>query len=185
VVRSPPLAASMSAVIHLKKDRERSLLGRHPWVFSGAIHRMEGAPKEGDLVEVRGSTGRFLGRGFYGDRSICAKILSFDDREIDLAFFIERLRSAVHARSVIGLTNRRDINCYRMVHGEGDGPEEYSVIGGLLRVPAGVGLSFITYAFLVYGRGGVRTRMAHGFIAPFLVHAIANACTLLYIRILT
>jgi hypothetical protein len=82
-----------------------------------------------------------------------------------------------------GLAVGFTIGVFAMVHGFNS--EEYSVIGGLLRVPAGVGLSFITYAFLVYGRGGVRTRMAHGFIAPFLVHAIANACTLLYIRILT
>lgn len=111
----------MAAVLHLKKDRERSVLGRHPWLFSGAVQRTEGAPKEGDLVEVRSSSGKFLGRGFFGDRSISAKILAFDDRPIDAAFYKDRLKSAFAVRAAIGLTSRSDLNCYRLVHGEGDG----------------------------------------------------------------
>ncbi len=111
----------MTAVLHLKKDRERSLLGKHPWLFSGAVQKTEGAPKEGELVEVRSSSGKFLGRGFFGDRSISAKIITFEDRPIDLAFYVDRLKSSLAVRSAVGLTDRCDLNCFRLVHGEGDG----------------------------------------------------------------
>jgi 23S rRNA (cytosine1962-C5)-methyltransferase len=110
----------MTAILHVKQGRERSILGRHPWVFSGAIAQTEGAPKEGDLVELY-SGKKFLGRGFFGDRSICAKILTFEDRSIDLALFRERLASAHGARRSMGLLGRADLNCFRLVHGEGDG----------------------------------------------------------------
>lgn len=116
-----PFFISMTAILHLKKDRERAVLGRHPWVFSGAVDKTEGKPQEGDLVEVRAHGGRFLGRGFYGDRSICAKLLTFEDRAIDQELYRERIRNAVLARAAVGLIDRSDLNCFRIVHGEGDG----------------------------------------------------------------
>ena len=49
--------------ITLKRDRERSLLRRHPWVFSGAIDKVLGDPQVGDTVSVFAQDGRFLGHG--------------------------------------------------------------------------------------------------------------------------
>ena len=51
--------------VFLKPKKEESLLRFHPWVFSGAIQTIEGEPEEGDLVEVYGTNGRFLGIGHY------------------------------------------------------------------------------------------------------------------------
>ena len=111
----------MTAILHLNKDRDRSVRNGHPWIFSGAVNRCEGAPKEGDLVEVRSSIGAIIGRGFFGDRSISAKLLTFDAQPIDLNLYTQRLESALGARKAVGLLARSDLNCFRIVHGEGDG----------------------------------------------------------------
>ena len=50
----------------------------HPWVFSGAIYRMEGSPAEGDLVDVYTSERQFIARGHYQIGSITVRVLSFD-----------------------------------------------------------------------------------------------------------
>ena len=63
--------------IFLKAKKEESLLRFHPWVFSGAIQKMEGKPEEGELVEVFGADGRFLAVGHYQIGSIAVRVLSF------------------------------------------------------------------------------------------------------------
>lgn len=54
--------------IVLKAGREKSLLRRHPWIFSGAIERVVGAPEAGETVQVRSSHGRFLAHAAFRDR---------------------------------------------------------------------------------------------------------------------
>lgn len=76
----------MNATIYLHKGKEESLLRFHPWVFSGAVKRIEGDIREGDLVEVCSSKGDFLGLGHYQIGSIAVRILSFQAREIDRHF---------------------------------------------------------------------------------------------------
>ena len=61
--------------IYLKPKKEESLLRFHPWVFSGAIGRMDGQPVEGDWVRVLDHEGRFLGAGHYQVGSIAVRIL--------------------------------------------------------------------------------------------------------------
>ena len=67
----------------LRRGKEESLLRFHPWIFSGAIYRMEGTPAEGDLVDVYTSQGDFIARGHYQIGSITIRVLSFIDETID------------------------------------------------------------------------------------------------------
>ena len=94
----------------LKPKKEESLLRFHPWVFSGAIQRIDGAPEEGDLVEIYGANGDFLAIGHYQIGSIAVRILSFEQRDIDHAFWVERIRSAYQLRCTLGLANATNNN---------------------------------------------------------------------------
>ena len=106
--------------VFLKPKKEESLLRFHPWVFSGAIRTIEGEPEEGDLVEVYGTNGRFLGIGHYQIGSIAVRILSFKPVTIDTAFWEERIRIAYVLRQTLELAGVENNNTYRLVHGEGD-----------------------------------------------------------------
>ena len=59
----------MNKKIVLKKGREKSLLRRHPWIFSGAVERIEGAPVSGETVTVTAADGTFLGYAAYSHAS--------------------------------------------------------------------------------------------------------------------
>ncbi len=106
--------------VFLKPKKEESLLRFHPWVFSGAIQSFEGQPEEGDLVEVYGANNRFLGIGHFQIGSIAVRILSFQQQEIDQAFWENRIRVAYELRKTLQLTASAYNNTYRLVHGEGD-----------------------------------------------------------------
>lgn len=102
----------------LRRGKEESLKRFHPWVFSGAIERMDDV-EEGDLVSVYSHEGEHIGNGHYQIGSIAVRILAFDDSEIDAAFFEQRLLAAYKMRQALGLI-RKDNNAFRLVHGEGD-----------------------------------------------------------------
>lgn len=91
---------SKPAVLRLKPGREKSLLRRHPWVFSGALDRVQGDPADGDTVRILSAAGDFLAWGAYSQGSqIRARIWSWDaDETIDEAFFAARLAAAIAAR---------------------------------------------------------------------------------------
>jgi len=111
----------MNKVVVLKKGKEESLRRFHPWVFSGAIHHIEGQPDEGDVVRVVSSEGSFLAWGHVQIGSIAVRVLTFrEDEPIDAAFWRHRLRVAYDVRRSIGLAGSDDTNSYRLVHGEGD-----------------------------------------------------------------
>ncbi|MCI5619067.1 MAG: class I SAM-dependent rRNA methyltransferase [Rikenellaceae bacterium] len=111
--------------IYLKKGREESLHRYHPWVFSGAIAQMAGNPAEGDIVGVYASDGSFLAYGHYQIGSIAVRVLSFDDSALHPLFYEQMLERALQVRRAVGLDGNDDVsamtNCYRLVHGEGDG----------------------------------------------------------------
>lgn len=104
--------------IILKRGREESLLRFHPWVFSGAIANIVGNPAEGDLVSVYSSEGEYIASGHYQIGSIAVRVLSFSGNPEDPDFWFNSIRAALELRkSAIG----PGTNCYRLVHGEGDG----------------------------------------------------------------
>ena len=104
----------------LVSGREKSLMRRHPWIFSGAVKRIVGNPQEGDLVDVIGSDGRWLAVGHYQNDSIICKVLSFEAPDIDDGFWLARVRSAVDYRRRLGFFDMKDTNVFRLVHAEGD-----------------------------------------------------------------
>lgn len=106
--------------VFLKPKKEESLLRFHPWVFSGAIQSIDGAPAEGDLVEVYGSNNHFLAIGHYQIGSIAVRILSFKSITIDAAYWEERIHVAHALRCSLNLVNTPDNDTYRLIHGEGD-----------------------------------------------------------------
>ena len=83
---------SAKARLILKTGKIESLRRFHPWVFSGAIKRIEGEPKEGDLVELYDNHDHFLALGHYGESSIAARVISFENEEINSDFFKSKSR---------------------------------------------------------------------------------------------
>lgn len=104
----------------LKKNRERSVLLKHPWIFSGAVERFDNDLKNGDVVEIVSAEGKFLAVAHFFKSSIMARILTFEQTEINTDFFVGKIRSALKARNPIGLPNEYT-TMYRLIHGEGDG----------------------------------------------------------------
>src|SRR3989337_214397 len=112
------------AIVRLKPGREKSLLRRHPWIFSGAVASVEGIDAGGGMgetIDVVDSRGRFLARGAYSPHSqIRVRIWSWDpDQAVDEMFFRNRLVHAMRARlEFIDLSNT---NAFRLVNAESDG----------------------------------------------------------------
>lgn len=106
--------------IQLRRGKEESLKRFHPWVFSGAIQRMDDGIQEGELVRVVTNEGDFIAVGHYQQGSIAVRVLTFSDVEVDRAFWFSRLQSALQMRLAIGIADNPQNNTYRLVHGEGD-----------------------------------------------------------------
>ena len=104
--------------VRLKPGRERSLLRRHPWVYSGAIDAVSGAPGSGDTVEVRAADGRFLAWAAWSPRSqIRARVWSFDQAEVPGPELLRgRIEQALALRHALASQH----NALRLVHGEAD-----------------------------------------------------------------
>ena len=109
----------MNKIIFLKPKKEGSILRFHPWVFSGAIMRIDGKPAEGDLVQVLSADGQFLAIGHYQIGSIAVRIISFENQNIDENFWSKKIENAFLLRKNLGLISEKN-NTYRLVHGEGD-----------------------------------------------------------------
>jgi 23S rRNA (cytosine1962-C5)-methyltransferase len=109
------------ANVILKKGKEESMERFHPWVFSGAIDRIEGTLEEGDLVAVLKSDKSIIGYGHCSIGSIAVRIFSFGETIPDNDFWKRRIEKAYLLRQKMGLTDDPDTNVYRLIHGEGDG----------------------------------------------------------------
>ncbi|OFS08998.1 23S rRNA (cytosine(1962)-C(5))-methyltransferase RlmI [Hafnia sp. HMSC23F03] len=111
----------MTARLFLAKGREKSLLRRHPWVFSGAVTRVEGNATSGETIDVCDFQGKWLARAAFSPQSqIRARVWTFDQQEsVDRDFFINRLQTAQQWRTL--LAKRDDLTGYRLIAGESDG----------------------------------------------------------------
>ncbi|MBH2564001.1 23S rRNA (cytosine(1962)-C(5))-methyltransferase RlmI [Serratia sp. Nf2] len=111
----------MTVRLFLAKGREKSLLRRHPWVFSGAVQRVEGKALSGETIDILDSQGKWLARGAYSPESqIRARVWTFQqDEEINIDFFIRRLQQAQSWRDWIA--QRDGLDGYRLIAGESDG----------------------------------------------------------------
>ncbi|MBQ0023630.1 MAG: class I SAM-dependent rRNA methyltransferase [Prevotellaceae bacterium] len=105
--------------IFLKRGKDESLKRFHPWIFSGAIHHSSDEIEEGETVKVFTSENEYIATGHYQIGSIMVRVLSFDNEEIDQAFYERHLAIALDVRKSIGIVGG-DNNTYRLVHGEGD-----------------------------------------------------------------
>ncbi len=104
--------------VFLKHGRDESLRRFHPWVFSGAVAQVQGSPAEGDIVGVYSAEGQFLASGHWQVGSIAVRILSFDADPTAPGFWIDSISRALAVREAVKLSGT---NCFRLVHGEGDG----------------------------------------------------------------
>ena len=89
--------------LYLKKGKEESLKRFHPWIFSGAVSRVDENIDEGEIVRVFTSNGDFIAVGMFQIGSIAVRVLSFRDILIDAKFWEARLSSAWEMRKAIGL----------------------------------------------------------------------------------
>ncbi|WP_341661405.1 class I SAM-dependent methyltransferase [Vibrio sp.] len=110
----------MTPTIYLEKGREKSLKRRHPWVFSRGIKKIEGEPSLGETVDVFAHDGTWLAKAAYSPHSqIRARIWSFENQEIDLDFFVQRIQQALILRQDI--IERDGLTGYRLIAAESDG----------------------------------------------------------------
>lgn len=108
--------------VFLKYKKDEALRRFHPWVFSGAISHWDAEPEEGESVEVVNSQGEFLAAGHYQKGSIAVRICSFEPvAGFNTAFWYGKLKSAFAYRKSLGLAQHPLTDCFRLVHGEGDG----------------------------------------------------------------
>ena len=113
--------------VYLKRGKEESLLRFHPWIFSGAINKIEEGLEEGDIVRVMTHEKKFIAVGHFQIGSIAVRVLSFHDVKIDDKFWESRLKAAFQVRQAIGIIREESTGAglfpnttYRLVHGEGD-----------------------------------------------------------------
>ena len=105
----------------LKKGKDKPVKNRHPWIFSGAIQRIEGDPRNGDVVDVWNRQARFVARGVISLKSqIRVRILTWRQNEkIDRNFWRRQIKRAIQGRET--LEDSSITNAYRLVHAEADG----------------------------------------------------------------
>ncbi len=115
----------MTGLLRLKAGREKSLLRRHPWVFSGAVDKIQERPQDGETVRVVDAQGKFLAWAAYSAHSqIQARVWSWqEDEAVDQAFFHRRLERSIEARRWLLANPERNglTDSLRLVHGESDG----------------------------------------------------------------
>src|ERR1700749_1985334 len=104
----------------LKKGKEKAVLHRHPWVFSGAVERVNGKPANGDIVRLMDAKGAFMAYGFYNDQSrVALRLLEWDETvEVNEQWFRDKVATAVASRNDI-LADGNTNTC-RLIFSESD-----------------------------------------------------------------
>ncbi len=114
---------SIKTKVILRSGKDDAIKRFHPWVFSGAIKKIHGTQADGSLVEVFSNRDEFLGTGLYQDASIAVRIMAFAPNrpdELNADFWQKKIAAAYQLRQATGLTEDKNTNVYRLVHGEGD-----------------------------------------------------------------
>lgn len=107
------------ATVRLEPKRDRATRHRHPWIFAASIQSVVGNPSPGDIVDVTDAHGALLGRGYYNEHSrIRVRMLTWDDRPVDDAFWRARVDAAVRRRA--SLSQGAETDAYRLIHAEAD-----------------------------------------------------------------
>jgi 23S rRNA (cytosine1962-C5)-methyltransferase len=106
-------------IIQLKQKKELPVLKGHPWIFSGAVDKVQGSSDKKSLCRVIDAKGRFVCQGFYSPFSqIAIRVLTRGKESVDGAFFRKRITRSLELRKGI---IPEQTTCYRLIHGEGDG----------------------------------------------------------------
>jgi len=105
--------------VRLKKGKEKAVRQLHPWIFSGAIDRIEGKPNNGDIISVTDSNTNFLAYGFFNDQSrVAVRLLEWDrETEINESWWRNKIRNAVKLRTDL---QTDQTNTYRVIFSEAD-----------------------------------------------------------------
>lgn len=105
--------------IKLKRGKEKAVLQRHPWVFSGALEKIKGSPENGDVVKVTSANNDFLAYGYYNNQSrVAVRLLEWDEsQQIDENWYAQKINQAIASR---GHLNTKDTNAYRLIFSEAD-----------------------------------------------------------------
>ena len=139
----------MNVTLRVKQGREKSLLRRHPWIFSGAIHYTdEPSVDSGSTVDLLSFNKQFLARASYSPSSqIRARVWTFEDEPVDKEFFRKRIRAAIAARSVSSASlltplPKGEGDAMRLIYAESDGlpgliVDRYDVVLVLQSLTAG------------------------------------------------
>ena len=165
------------AKLQLKKGREKPVLRRHPWIFSGAVDRVLGDPEPGETVAVLDYRGEPLARAAFSPNSqIRARIWTWHpDQKVDADFFRRKLKASVNFRRQLGLNS----TALRWVHAESDGlpgliADQYAQVLVIQLLSAGAEhwkdllveqLAALTGVQSVYERSDVEVRKLEG-LAP-------------------
>jgi len=144
----------------IKNARDKSLLRRHPWIFSGAVTSVEDGAQSGDVLRVQAADGRFLAYAAYSEKSqIVGRVLSFEENDvIDEEFFRMRVRAAIARRAPLSAQG----NALRLIHSESDGlpgviADRYGDVIVLQLLTAGVDSRRELWARLLMEESGAAT----------------------------
>lgn len=104
--------------VFLKKDREKLWLSGHPWIYSGAVEKIEGNPSGGEIIEVHNSKKEFIGYGHYNKNSkILVRMLEKDKNQvINLDWYCNKIKDAYILREKLSIQS----NAYRLIYSESD-----------------------------------------------------------------
>ncbi len=117
-----PVSPTVSAKVFLKPKRAQPFFARHPWVFAGAIDRVEGKPADGSVVDLYSHTGSFIARGLFNAQSkIRVRLYAWDEAaELNADFFRDKLRRAIDLRHNLLKLNTGPDAAYRVAFSEAD-----------------------------------------------------------------
>lgn len=107
--------------IIINNGKEHSLKRFHPWVFSGAVSPRSDSVQEGDAAEIYSADGDYLATGYCSQGSIAVRIISFQKTEINLDFWVNKIKNAYKLRKQLCLTENDMTSVFRLLNAEGDG----------------------------------------------------------------